>query len=492
MIDNDNTNPAEQKIPKRILGTLLNSVGSGVVPRFGLEYIAIGRKDEINAFTSDLNFITEGGSAFRFIIGRYGSGKSFMLQLIRNHCLERGFVTADADLSPERRLSGTKGQGIAVYKELVANLAVRSSPDGNALVQIISRWLSGLQTKIVTEKKLALNSPELELEMSAEILKIADDLENLVCGFDFAAVVLKYYTAYKNGDENGKSAAIRWLRGEYTTKTEARADLSVGTIIDDLNWYDFIKLLAVFVRRINYKGLVVFIDECVNLYKIPNRISRENNYEKILSMFNDTLQGKAEGLGIFMGGTPQFLEDNRRGLYSYEALKSRLTEGRFVSSKYKNLMGPIIRLERLSDDEIFALALRISSLHQNYYDYDNAENSSAKLTDEDILDFLKVYMSRVGASAFITPREIIRDFLTVLDILYQNPGADFKEILQKEEKNFTQSDKLLTAEKAAKSEDGTILEADDNNIDNINNVDNENGEGEAQKAFEVKFEDIEI
>ena len=480
MIDNTDSKNIndinEAKIPKRILGTLLNSVGSGVVPRFGLEYIAIGRKDEINAFTSDLNFISEGGSAFRFIIGRYGSGKSFLLQLIRNHCLERGFITADADLSPERRLSGTNKQGLAVYKELVSNLAARSSPDGNALVQIISRWLSSLQTKIISEKKVSLDSKELEIEMSAEILKIANDLENLVCGFDFAAVILKYYIAYKNGDENTKSAAVKWLRGEYATKTEARADLSVGMIIDDFNWYDFIKLLAVFVRRIGYKGLVIFIDECVNLYKITNKISRENNYEKILSMFNDTLQGKAEGLGIFLGGTPQFLEDNRRGLYSYEALKSRLTEGKFVSAKYKNLMGPIIRLERLSDDEIFALALRIYSLHQNYYGYEK------KLGENDILEFLKTYMSRVGAASLVTPREIIRDFLTVLDILYQNPEADFNEILKKEEKKFTQSSQ--NSFNAAKEDDDIIdSEVNDSGAEENN---------EAVKAFDLRFEDIEI
>ena len=461
----------EQKIPKRILGTLLNSVGSGVVPRFGLEYIAIGRKDEIQAITQDLNFIEEGGSAFRFIIGRYGSGKSFLLQLIRNHCLERGFITADADLSPERRLSGSKGQGVAVYKELAANLASRSSPDGNALVQIISRWLSGLQTKIITEKKLALDSQELELEMSAEILKIASDLENLVCGFDFARVIVEYYKAYRSGDEQIKSAAVRWLRGEYNTKTEARADLSVGTIIDDLNWYDFIKLLAVFVRKIGYKGLVIFIDECVNLYKIINKISRENNYEKILSMFNDTLQGKAEGLGIFLGGTPQFLEDNRRGLYSYEALKSRLTDGKFFSNKYKNLMGPVIRLERLSDDEIFALALRIYFLHRSYYIYGD------KISEGDILNFLKIYMSRVGAGALVTPREIIRDLLTVLDILYQNPEADFNNIIKREEKNFNKN--------PAQDKDDEVPAVDSDG-------DYDESKEPAQKAFEMKFEDLEV
>ena len=450
------------KIPKRILGTLLNSLGSGVVPRFGLEYIAIGRKEEVKAFTSDLDFIMEGGAAFRFIIGRYGSGKSFLLQLIRSHCLERGFVTADADLTPERRLSGSKGQGLAVYRELIANLAIRSSPDGNALVQIITKWLSSMQTKIITEKKVELNSKELENEMTAEILNISQSLENLVCGFDFASVILQYYLAYKNGDEVVKSAAIKWLRGEYNTKTEARANLTVGTIIDDLNWYDFIKLTAVFVRKICYKGLIVFIDECVNLYKIPNKVSRENNYEKILSMFNDTMQGKAEGLGIFLGGTPQFLEDNRRGLYSYEALKSRLTEGKFFSanSQYKNLMGPIIRLERLSDDEIFALTLRICSLHNSYYDY------AKKLSDDDILGFLKIYMARIGANTLVTPREIIRDFLTILDIMYQNPDADFNEIIKREQ-SFT----------PAKDTDNDI-EPDRND--------------ESANAFTLNFEDIEV
>ena len=462
----------ETKIPKRVLGTLLNSVGSGVVPRFGLEYIAIGRKEEIGAFTNDLEFISEGGSAFRFIIGRYGSGKSFLLQLIRNHCLERGFVTADADLSPERRLSGTNRQGLAVYRELATNLAVRSSPDGGALLPIVSRWLSGLQAKLVAEKKLEPSSKELEIEMSAEIMKVGSELSALVGGFDFAAVVLKYYAAYKNGDEATKSYALKWLRGEYNTKTEAKNELSVGTIIDDLNWYDFIKLLAVFVRRIGYRGLVIFIDECVNLYKITNKISRENNYEKILSMFNDTLQGKAEGLGIFLGGTPQFLEDNRRGLYSYEALKSRLAEGKFVSTKYKNLMGPIIRLERLSDDEIFALALRICLLHQNYHEYEK------KLGETEILEFLKVYMSRVGAGSYITPREIIRDLLAVLDILCQNPGANFSEILKKEEKTFAQSSESSAL--AAKNEDSPLVSDEDE------------GDAGAKKALEKALEELEI
>jgi hypothetical protein len=240
----------------------------------------------------------------------------------------------------------------------------------------------------------------------------------------------------------------------------------VGTIIDDLNWYDFIKLIAVFARKIGYKGLVVFIDECVNLYKLPNKISRENNYEKILSMFNDTLQGKAEGIGIFLGGTPQFLEDNRRGLYSYDALRSRLTDGQFVSSQYKNLMGPVIRLERLSDDEIFALALRIHFLHRNYYGYED------KISESDILNFFRIYMSRVGAGTLVTPREIIRDLLTILDILYQNPEADFNSVIKREEKNFN-ANPVQDDEAGDEAEDAAHGSVPD-------------------KTFELKFEDLEV
>ncbi|MHC1694706.1 MAG: ATP-binding protein [Eubacteriales bacterium] len=443
-------NNNEIKIPKRILGTLLNSLSSGVVPRFGLEYIAIGRKSEIGALVGDLEFIRDGGSTFRFVIGRYGSGKSFLMQLLRSHCLERGFITADADLSPERRLAGTKGQGIATFRELIGNLASKSSPEGGALMQIIARWLMGLQSSLISEKELEPGTPEFLNAMRVQIMSITSSLEDLVCGFDFAGVINKYYTATQTDDEHLKSAALKWLRGEYTTKMEARQELGVNSIIDDSNWYDFIKLYAVFVRRIGFKGLVIIIDECVNLYKIPNRISRENNYEKILSMFNDTMQGKAEGLGIIMGGTPQFLEDARRGLFSYEALKSRLAESRFSGEEYKNYMGPIIRLERLTDEEIFALVSRCAKLHAQFYGHDIV------VTDAELLSFLKLCLSRAGADVLVTPREIIRDFLSVMSIMYQNPGASFMGILGEK-----QSEKALSTVSKKGSEDDLGIDFDD-------------------------------
>jgi len=411
------------KIPKRILGTLLNSAAAGVVPRFGLEYMAIGRHDEVSSLLSGLENVADGMGDCRFIIGKYGSGKSFLIGLIRCNALERGFITADTDLSPERRFIGTRGQGIATYRELMKNLASKTSPDGGALPVILTKWLSTLQTEIVTKDGIPHDTPAFSAAMERKITEITASLEGLVNGFDFASVLNTYYRAVKNADDEKRSAALRWLRGEYSNKIEVRAALGINSLIDDSNWYDYVKLFAVFFRKIGYKGFVVFFDECVNLYKIPHKMSRENNYEKILSMFNDTLQGKAEGLGLILGGTPQFLEDERRGLFSYDALKSRLSGSRVVSGSFKNFMGPVIYLNRLSDDELYALIMRMLSLHKQYYSWEPV------ISDEEIVAFLQLCFNKMGADTMLTPREIIRDFLGVLNIMYQNNGVTFSQVI---------------------------------------------------------------
>lgn len=415
-------------VPRRILSSLLSSISAGVVPRAGAPYIAIGRKDEISAFLSDLEEINEGGGAMRFLIGRYGSGKSFLIQLIRGYALERDFLTADCDLSPERRLCGSGGSGIATYRELMKNLASKSSPDGNALSKIILRWIGVIRSDMITDGGKDPDDPIFNRELARRVHAELDELEFMVGGFDFSRVIYEYYLASICDDEGSNekmSACLRWLRGEFATKTEAKRALgfSVSVIIDDDNWYDFIKLWAILSKKIGYRGLVIFIDECVNLYKIPNRISRENNYEKILSMFNDTLQGRAPGLAIVFGGTPQFLEDTRRGLFSYEALRSRLCDSRFALDGFKNLIGPVIRLRRLTDDELYALIQRVTVLYSQFYNWE------CTVTNEDRLRFLNICLSRAGADSMITPREMLRDYMTVLNILMQNPEAKFDDVV---------------------------------------------------------------
>ena len=344
------------------------------------------------------------------------------MQLLRGYACERGFVTADADLSPERRICGGAGTGIATYRELIKNLACKTSPDGGALPVIIARWLSDVQSALVADG-YAYGSEDFSEEMSRRILTTSRELQGYVGGFDFSAVIMTYYRAVQDGDDDMQSRCMKWLRGEYRTKTEAKRELPVGDIIGDDNWQDMIKLLAVFARKTGYRGLVVFIDECVNLYKIPNRISRENNYEKLLSLFNDTMQGRSEGLGWIFGGTPQFLEDPRRGLFSYEALRSRLCDSRYDSPEYKNLLSPVIRLRRLSDNELLALLARMTELHAQYYGWE------PPVTPENIESFLSRCLERAGADTLLTPRELLRDYMAVLGILMQNPDATFDGVV---------------------------------------------------------------
>ena len=417
-------NDSVKNVPKRILTSLLASLAAGVVPRSGAPYVAIGRKDEISALLSDLETINDGGGALRFLIGRYGRGKSFLIQLLRGYAVERGFVTADADLSPERRLYGPNGSGVATYKELIKNLATKASPDGGALTKMIIRWINGIRSEIAADHS-PLSEEEFISLVSKRIYSDLREMEEFVGGFDFAKVICEYYRATISDNEDKKTACIRWLRGEYATKTEARASLGFSTscIINDDNWYDFIKLWAALSRKIGYRGLVIFIDECVNLYKISHRVSRENNYEKILSMFNDSLQGRAPGLAIIFGGTPQFLEDTRRGLFGYEALRSRLCDSRFANGEYKNLIGPVIRLCRLSDDELFALISRVTKLYSMNYSWD------ARITEDEMVEFLRICLERQGADSMITPREMLRDYMTVLNILMQNSDATFEKIV---------------------------------------------------------------
>lgn len=413
----------EKAAPKRIATAILNSLKGGVVPRVGLEYIAVGRKQEIDALLHDVEIIEDGGASFRFIVGRYGSGKSFLLQTIRNYVMEKGFVVIDADLSPERRFSGTKGQGLATYKELMQNMSTRTKPDGGALPLILERWISSIQSETAARTGLHLNDPDFDSEVRKLVYDTSNELEGMVNGFDFAQVILFYWQKYKENDDLGKAKAVKWFRGEYSTKTEAKNDLGVNSIITDDSWYDFTKLFAIFLVKAGYKGLLVMVDELVNIFRIPYRVTRQYNYEKILTMYNDTLQGKAKYMGILMGGTPQCIEDNDKGVFSYDALRSRLTEGRFASAENRDLLAPIIRLKSLSYEEMLVLIEKLAVLHSGLYGYEN------KISAEDLLFFLKVEFERIGADTHITPREVIRDFVEILNITYQNPGKGINDIL---------------------------------------------------------------
>ena len=421
------------QVPKRIASGIINALKGGVVPRTGLGYIAVGRTDEINALLRDVEITEDGGAFFRFICGRYGSGKSFLLQTMRQHVMDRGFAASDADLSPERRLMGSKGQGLATYRELMRSLSVKAKPDGGALTLILEKWINGIKTDVVAEGT-APSDPFFDIAVEKKIYTVIGSLEDMVHGFDFAAVINAYYRAYRDGNDEVQGMAVRWLRGEYPTRTEAKRDLGVNSVITDENWYDYIKLLTSFLVSAGYKGLVVMIDELVNIMKIPHAVTRQYNYEKILMMYNDVMQGKASHLGIIMGGTPQCIEDPRRGVFSYEALRSRLERGRFASDEAHDMMAPIIRLQPLTYEELTVLTEKLAEIHAGLYGYEN------RVTLEDRINFIKAEFGRIGADTNITPREMIRDFIELLNIAMQNPEKSLPELMGSEEFTFAEGE----------------------------------------------------
>ena len=426
-------NEENRKVPRRIAQTVLNSLKGGVVPRVGLPYITVGRKSEIEALLHDVDILEEGGASFRFIVGRYGSGKSFLIQTIRNYVMDRGFIVADADLSPERRLQGTRGQGLATYRELISNLSTKTKPEGGALTLVLDRWISGVQSQALQETGLEPGSPALTQAVDQKIVAVTSAVSELVHGFEFAKLLSLYYHAYVEGEEEKKQQVARWFRGEYATKREAKEELGVNILITDDNWYEYLKLFAVFFRLAGYAGMMIFIDELVNLYKIPNAITRQYNYEKLLTMYNDTLQGKARYLGIVMGATPQAIEDKRRGVYSYEALRSRLAEGKFSRPGARDLLAPVIRLEPLTPEEMLVLCEKPCAMHAGLYGYQRS------LSTQELADFIKLEYGRIGADQNITPREVIRDFIELLDLLYQNPSLTLGELMESEVFTYAKS-----------------------------------------------------
>lgn len=441
-------------IRPRERSAIIQSLRAGVTPRIGLEYIQVGRVNEVKALIEDLDNIEQGGSAFRIIIGDFGAGKSFFLQLIRYIALEKGMVVINADMSPDRRLFASNGQARNLYKELARNLATRAHPEGNAMIPLVE--------KFITEQRRIADAEGKDVERV--IKDKLNSLSELVDGYDFAQVIATYWKAYNEGNEDLKNNVIRYLRGEYTSRADARRDLGVRAIVEDNNVYDHIKLLARFVTQAGYKGLLVNLDEVVNLYKLPSQRARSSNYEQVLRILNDCLQGSAESLGFLLGGTPEFLMDQRKGLYSYEALHSRLAENTFAQiANVVDYHSPILMLQNLSPEEIYVLLCNIRNV------FAGGNKDKYILPDEALKAFLEHCSKNIGDAYFRTPRNTIKAFVDLLSIVEQNPDLSWQSLIGNIKIDSKTDNSLVTiadddklTETVIKKEDDNSSKADDN------------------------------
>ncbi len=420
-------------IKRRERDAVLQSLQAGLVPKQGLHLIQVGRKAEVSALLLDLDRVCDEGSSFRIVVGRFGSGKSFFLNLVRNLAFQKKIAVAQADFSMERRLYASGGQARALYSELMRNLATKAQPDGGALPSVLSTWVSKVQHAVMS----AGGSTE---DVEARIGEDLRDLQNHVGGFEFAEVVRAFYRGYVEKSDTLQGAALKWLRGEYTTKTDARLELGVRRIVDDDSFYDSIKLMAAFVRKAGFEGLLVNLDEMVVLsHRLPNSRARQANYEALLTLLNDSFQGNSRGLGFIFAGTDECLEDKRRGLFSYEALRSRLAENTIAREQgLVDLSGPVVRLQPLTPEDLFVLLKNIAFVHAG------GDPSKVLVPDDGIIATLRAASERLGAEYFRTPRDVVRSFIGLLNVLDQNPGKTWQELLGVEV--FTKPEAPMSAE----------------------------------------------
>lgn len=418
---------AGKRISKRDSNAVLRSLLGGVVPTRGLEHVAVGREGELKALTQDLDTVADGGASFRVLMGRYGSGKTFLGQMLRERALQRNFVVMQADLSQNARFSGSAGQGQMLYRALLASTATKTRAGGNAMSALLERWLSELQNLVEREDGIGHLEQEFRKRLEERIGDSLDELEGMIHSHDFARVIRIYLDGHLEGDDARKEAAMRWLRGEYDSKREVKRELGVNVLVGGTGWYNYIRLLAGFVRQIGFRGLILFIDELDHIYKLSNRQARDNNYERLLHLYNDTTQGHASHLGIVLGATLQVVEDKRRGMYSNEALRTRLQESSLVGAGMRDLAAPLIRLEPLGNDEVLTLLGNLQAIHARHHGWQPALDEAQRRR------FHAWQLSQPGADSMLTPRETVKNFLTVLNLLQQYPQRSLDDILGSDE-----------------------------------------------------------
>jgi hypothetical protein len=399
---------------------IINSLLGGVVPKLGVQHITVGRSEEINAFVNALDDVKNGHSMVKFWIGDFGSGKSFMLHLLNTVALKQKFVVANADFTPDNRLYSNDGKGLALYASIMDNISIQTKPEGGALPTLLEKWIEQVITQTAEQNKITLTdirNEQYQILIQNNIMKTINSLTD-VGGFDFGTVVTKYYEGYINDQEQLRRSALRWLKGEYKTKTEARQDLGVREVINDLNYYDMLKNFCKLFVNMGYSGFMINLDEAINLYKISTSVMREKNYEKILTIYNDCFQGKVSNLFFNIAGTKETLENERRGLFSYDALKTRLESNKFETAEVRDFAQPVIKLLPLDSNEIFVLLKKLKFIFDFNY------KTQIDILDSDIHQFMEEIFNKPGAAEFLTPREVIRDFLNILNILRQNPNLE--------------------------------------------------------------------
>lgn len=415
------------RINPKEASTIIKSLEAGVVPDIGLGHLLVGRKAEVDELIKILSHIEDGDSDLRFWVGDFGSGKSFMLKTIENLALSKNFVVSTIDLNPSRRFYATDRKAVNLYSTVLENIRTKNLRSGNVIESIIEQWISTIFKNLSDEKGYDLKELMAGFyrdEVIGIILETLSRFEAVGLSYELGQAISKYYEGFITGDRILKLKAIRWIRGDITTKTEAKKELGINEIINDDNYFEAIKNLAELFREIGYQGFVINFDEAVNLYKLPHSTTRQRNYEKILNIYNECKSNLAKGLFINLAATRKTVFDESRGLASYGALKGRLGTEASMDSDFINTNKTVLGLKVLSDEEIYTLLENLVSIYNIHY------KTKIDFTSDQIVTYMEGQLNRPGADEFLTPRAVIKDFIEILDIKRQNPDAEISDLLR--------------------------------------------------------------
>lgn len=421
------------KINPKQATVIIKSLEGGVVPSIGIEHLLVGRKREVEEVIGILDDVALGGSDIRFWVGDFGSGKSFMLATIEQLALAKDFVSSTIDLAPQRRFYATDKKALALYSELVGNIKTKTARSGNVIEQIIDQWLMKIFVEVSADKQVEVSElirGACENEVNKAILDTLASFSSVGLSYEFGQALSKYYQAFVRDDRMLKMKALRWLRGDITTKTEAKRELGINRIIDDDNYFDGLKTLAELFVALGYKGFVVNFDEAVNLYKIPQAVTRERNYERILNIYNECKSEKAKGLFVNFGATRPTVFDKTRGMSSYGALQGRLGSEQDCDLLLVNTKRTVLSLKALTDEEIYTLLENLVNIYNINY------KQEIEVSEGQIVKYMEGQLNRPGAHEFLTPRAVIKDFLEILDLKRQNEDITIEKILDDKYKNI--------------------------------------------------------
>lgn len=405
---------------------IIKALEAGVVPRRGIQHLLVGRHKEVEEVILILDNIKQGESDIRFWVGDFGSGKSFMMRTIESLAVQKNFAVSTIDLTPTRRFYASDGKAQSLYNEIVDNIIIQTSQDGNAIKTIIEEWINSIITSVSERDKIPASQllvKENKGIIEKEILNITSSFKSVGLSYELGQAISKYYEGLMEDNQVLKLKALRWIRGDISTKTESKNELGIKRIINDDNWYEAIKNLAELFSDIGYSGFVINFDEAVNLYKLPMSQTRERNYEKILNIFNECKSNTARGLFVNFGATRKTIFDERRGMSSYGALKGRLGNESSLDSKLINTNKTVLPLKPLTTEEIYTLLENLKNIYNIHYRLD------IDMTMENIKLYMEEQLNRPGALEFLTPRAVIKDFLEILDMIRQNPDVETETII---------------------------------------------------------------